>query len=188
MQDKISALMDSELDPEDAAAVVEQFAKADALREQWVVYHLISDALGQSEVRPFDISRRVSARLAAEPAVQHIPAIQGTEPVHVLRPAARRKPVAYAAAASIAAVAVAGWMSLQTTQGPAPLQQNLADNRQSPAAALPAIPVAATSSNSAPTQINDYLLAHREFSPSMAMHGVAPYMRTVSESRENYAR
>jgi sigma-E factor negative regulatory protein RseA len=188
MQDKISALMDSELDPEDAAAVVEQFAKTDALREQWVVYHLISDALGQSEVRPFDISRRVSARLAAEPAVQDIPAIQATAPVTVLRPATRRKPVAYAAAASIAAVAVAGWMSLQTTQGPAPLQQNLADNRQSPAAALPAIPVAATSPKSAPTQINDYLLAHREFSPSMAMHGVAPYMRTVSESRENYAR
>ncbi len=133
MQDKISALMDSELDPEDAAAVVEQFAKTDGLREQWAVYHLISDALGQSEVRPFDISRRVSARLAAEPAIQDIPAIQTMASVPVLRPATRRKPVAYAAAASIAAVAVAGWMSLQTTQGPAPLQQNLADNRPAPA-------------------------------------------------------
>lgn len=188
MQDKISALMDSELDPEDAAAVVEQFTKTDGLREQWAVYHLISDALGQSEVRPFDISWRVSARLAAEPAIQDIAAIPAMASMPVLRPATRRKPVAYAAAASIAAVAVAGWMSLQTTQGPAPSQQNLADNRPAPATALPAIPVAVNVPTSAPTQINDYLLAHREFSPSTAMHGVAPYMRTVSESRENYAR
>lgn len=177
--------MDSELDPEDAALVVEQLAKTDGLHEQWAIYHLIGDALGQSEVKPLDISRRVSARLAAEPVIQAIPAISA---VPVLRPARRRKPVAYAAAASIAAVAVAGWMSLQTTQGPAPLQQNLADNRPTPATALPVIPVAVSVPGSAPAQINDYLLAHREFSPSTAMHGVAPYMRTVAESRENFAR
>ncbi|SEO68099.1 sigma-E factor negative regulatory protein [Nitrosovibrio sp. Nv6] len=182
MEDKVSALMDGELDPEDAAVLVEQFAGTDGLHEQWAVYHLISDALGQQEVRPFNISRRVSARLASEPAILAIPAVS------MLRPAKRRKPVAYAAAASIAAVAVAGWMSLQTTQGPDPLQQNLADNQSAPAAALPAIPVAVSVPASAPAQINDYLLAHREFSPSTAMHGVAPYMRTAAESRENFAR
>jgi sigma-E factor negative regulatory protein RseA len=187
MQDKISALMDSELDPEDAAAVFKQFAKTDGLSEQWAVYHLISDALGQSEVRPRDISRRVSARLAAEPP---IPTLHSIPAVPVLRPVMKRKPVAYAAAASIAAVAVAGWMSLQTTQGPTTLQQNLADSRTAPAATIPAIPVTmpAPGPASAPTQINDYLLAHREFSPGIAMHGVVPYMRTAVESRDNFAR
>ena len=67
MQEKISALMDGELDAEDAASVIAQFRKTDGLREQWAVYHLISDILGQSEARPFDVSQRVSARLATEP-------------------------------------------------------------------------------------------------------------------------
>ena len=69
MQDKISALMDGELDPEEAAVVVDQFKKMDGLREQWALYHLISDSLGQSDAKPFDITRRVSARLANEPDI-----------------------------------------------------------------------------------------------------------------------
>jgi sigma-E factor negative regulatory protein RseA len=32
--------------------------------------------------------------------------------------------------------------------------------------------------------VNDYLLAHQRFSPSSAMGGIAPYVRTVSEERE----
>jgi sigma-E factor negative regulatory protein RseA len=32
--------------------------------------------------------------------------------------------------------------------------------------------------------VNDYVLAHQRFSPSSAMGGMAPYVRTVSESRE----
>ena len=44
MQEKISALMDGELDADDASAVIEQFKNAEELRERWVAYHLISDA------------------------------------------------------------------------------------------------------------------------------------------------
>ena len=181
MQDKISALMDSELDPEDAAAVVEQFAKTDGLSEQWAVYHLISDVLEHSEARHIDVSRRVSARLAAEPSL--IPSVTVLHP----KPKPKRKPVAYAAAASIAAVVAAGWMSLQTTQAPHQ-QLSLADARTAPANSIPVIPAASPVPASAPVQINDYLLAHREFSPSTAMHGVAPYTRTVAESREHFGR
>ena len=178
MQEKISALMDGELGEEDATSLIRKFEATNGLREQWAVYHLISDVLEHSEARPIDVSRRVSARLAAEPPVQG---------VTVLRSRAKRKPVAYAAAASIAAVFAAGWMSLQTTQGPHQ-QQNLANAGPAPVNALPVIAVASPVSASAPVQINDYLLAHREFSPSTAMHGVAPYTRTVSESREHFGR
>jgi sigma-E factor negative regulatory protein RseA len=175
MQDRISALMDGELDPEEAAVVVDQFRKTDGLREQWAIYHLISDSLGQSEVKPFDITRRVAVRLANEP---DIPA------VFAPRSPRKHKPIAYAAAASIAAVAVAGWMSLQTMQPPERARQNLAENNPAPAVAVPVAQVTV----SAPAQINDYLLAHREFSPSTAVHGVAPYMRTAVESHQNFAR
>jgi sigma-E factor negative regulatory protein RseA len=182
MQEKISALMDGELDAEDASVLIEQFRNTEELREQWVAYHLISDTLGQSEVRPFDIARRVNARLASEPVLSAAPAV----PIHRLR--TKRRPVAYAAAASIAAVVVGGWMSLQTTQAPHPLQQNVADNKPAPVTAYPAIPATASMTASAPAQINDYLLAHRGFSPNIAMQGVAPYMRTAAESRENLGR
>ena len=175
MQDRISALMDGELDPEEAAVVVDQFRKTDGLREQWAIYHLISDSLGQSEVKPFDITRRVGVRLADEPDIRA---------VFAARSPRKHKPIAYAAAASIAAVAVAGWMSLQTMQPPEIARQNMAQNNLAPAAAVPAVPAAV----SAPAQINDYLLAHREFSPSTSVHGVAPYMRTAAESHQNFAR
>jgi sigma-E factor negative regulatory protein RseA len=186
MQEKISALMDGELSEEDAASVIRKFEATDGLREQWEVYHLISDILEHSEARSIDVSRRVSARLAAEPLTPAIPTVT------MLRPKAKRKPVAYAAAASIAAVFAAGWMSLQTTQAPHQ-QLNLADAGPAPAnlAAtnpIPVLAVASPAAAAAPVRINDYLLAHREFSPSTAMHGVAPYTRTVAQSREHFGR
>jgi sigma-E factor negative regulatory protein RseA len=33
--------------------------------------------------------------------------------------------------------------------------------------------------------VNDYLTAHQEFSPSTAMQGLAPYVRTVSADESN---
>src|SRR6185312_1481382 len=123
MQEKISALMDGELDADDASVVIEQFRNAEDLRERWVAYHLISDALGQSEVRPLDITQRVNARLMAEPAVS---AVSNTTLLH---PTSKRRPTAYAAAASIAVAMVGGWIILQTTQESNLLRQNLADNR-----------------------------------------------------------
>ena len=69
MKEKISALMDGELDADDAASVIAQFRKTDELREQWAVYHLISDVLAQPEAMPIDVTQRVNARLATEPTV-----------------------------------------------------------------------------------------------------------------------
>ncbi|ABB75044.1 sigma-E factor negative regulatory protein [Nitrosospira multiformis] len=186
MQEKISALMDGELDAGDASAMIEQFKNAEELREYWIAYHLISDALGQSEVKPLDITRRVNARLVAEPAVF---AVSSTTLPY---PAPKRRPRAYAAAASIAAAMVGGWIILQTTQEPDLLRQNLADNRTSPStsaattlapvATYPAIPAKASIAASESAQINDYLLAHQQFSPSTTMHGAIPFMRTAAES------
>ncbi len=184
MEEKISALMDGELDANEAASTIARFKKTDELREQWAVYHLISDILAQQETIPADVTRRVNARLATEPTVL------APRP----SPSARHKPIAFAAAASITAMAVAAWMSLHTTQPVDRLQANLASNSPSPVTPPPAIPAASVSSPSsipasAPAQINDYLMAHREFSPGTAMHGMAPsYVRTVAGSRQNFAR
>ena len=183
MEDKISALMDGELDAEDAANMVAQFGKTDQFRSEWAIYHMISDVMGQSGQTtgpmPADISRRVSARLASEPTVL------------APRSAPRHRMKAYAIAASITAAAVVGWMNLQVTEQP---PQLVADNSpaaptpvQAVATGLPPIPVASVSA-SAPIHIDDYLLAHRAFSPGTAMPGAVPYVRTVAESREISAR
>ena len=51
MKNEISALMDGELDAEDAAGMIAQLRKTDELSDTWAVYHLISDTLGQSEAQ-----------------------------------------------------------------------------------------------------------------------------------------
>ncbi|HEX7235292.1 MAG TPA: hypothetical protein VF243_08480, partial [Nitrosospira sp.] len=104
----------------------------------------------------------------------------------------RHRMKAYAIAASITAAAVVGWMNLQVTEQPAQL---MTDNSPAPAqsqaqvatTALPPIPVTSVSA-SAPIHIDDYLLAHRAFSPGTAMPGAVPYVRAVAESREISAR
>lgn len=188
MKSQISALMDGELDEEDAASIIAQLKKTEELRDEWAVYHLIGDAMGRPQARSAHIARRVSARLAVEPTVL------------APRPQpARHKTKVYAMAASVAAVAAVGWISLQTADR-SPENLNLAASKPAPATlvanqptpqstvtATQTIPVISVSAP-APAQINDYLLAHGQFSPNTAMHGVAPYMRTVAESRENSAR
>lgn len=158
MKTKLSALMDGELDAAEATETIKQLKKADELRSEWATYHLIGDALRQS-VTISDIAQRVSVQLAAEPTVLaprfHLPQ--------------RAQVFALSAAASVVAVAVVGWISFQTIDQS---QQNLAANV-----------IAANTSVPAPARMNDYLLAHQEFSPSTAMQGVAPYVRTVADAQ-----
>ena len=67
--------------------------------------------------------------------------------------------LALSAAASIGGVALVAWLTL--------FDSPLAPQTQ----------LAATPANGA---VNDYLLAHQQFSPNTAMQGVASYVRTVS--------
>ena len=107
-----------------------------------------------------DLCARICARLDAEPTV--------------LAPQRRRtaenvRRIALSAAASIAAVAFVGWMALSSLQQDAPQVTAKAEVKQ---VAVPAGEGA-----------KDYLLAHQRYSPSSAMQGVAPYVRTVAEER-----
>src|SRR5687768_13985555 len=145
MNENISALMDGELNAHDASILINQLSNTDGLREHWAAYHLIGDAMKQAELAPFDVTRRVSARLAMEPPLQAMPS-----PVFAQQGARkqRHRPVAFAAAASIAAMVVGGWMSLQMSQSSDPRQQNLADNRP---AFVPAVPAGTSATPSTPS-------------------------------------
>jgi len=167
MKDRISVLMDGELDDRSAAQVIDVLAgRSEAggeARDAWRTYHLISDALGKSRMLSEGFSERVAAALAAEPTVLAPRRLGGA-----------REPRRWVAlSAGVAAVSLVGWL------GFAPQQQQVVEVAKAPA---PVVPKQAKPTVVAlPSGTNDYLLAHQAFSPRMSLVGMAPYVRTVSE-------
>jgi sigma-E factor negative regulatory protein RseA len=159
MKEKLSAMMDDALPDGERESCVRRLKDDDELRAAWDVYHLIGDAL-RGHTAP-QVADGVRARLADEPTV--------LAPRRAARPRLAWYPLA--AAASVAAVALVGWLALPLT-GLQPGRETQTVARvaeQVPAAVPPAQGVA------------DYLLAHQRFSPAIAMSGLAPYVRTVAE-------
>jgi sigma-E factor negative regulatory protein RseA len=165
MNDKISALMDGELDEKSAAEMIDWLGRdGDALRV-WRAYHLISDAMRDGCLLSDGFAARVAARLSAEPALL-VPARLQAEP---------RKWLVLSAAASVAAVSLVGWLAFAPQREAPPPQ--VAQASATPLKKQPAIvPL--------PSGTNDYLLAHQGFSPRASLQGMAPYVRTVSDSAQ----
>jgi len=158
MNDDISRLVDGELD--DEAALERAFAdlRREPALSTWVCYHVIGETLRGGASPSAGLGRRFSAALAAEPTV--------------LAPQRRTQhpaSFAWAAAATVAAVAVVGWTALSITDVPdaALAKAREVSNVRSAEARPQGIP-------------SDYLLAHQEYSPASAMQGVRPMMRAVS--------
>lgn len=162
MKQEISALMDGELFEDEAESLFGDIRRGSDTHKDWEIYHLIGDALRQPEHIHSDLSAKVRERMRDEPVV--------------LAPrarAAKQKARAFAlsAAASLVAVGVVAWMSLQITPEAAP-QLAAQSGALRPASAQ------------IQPRANDYLMAHQEFSPSADMNGGASYIRTVSYSAE----
>lgn len=160
MKQEISALMDGELFEDEAEGLFDQIKRDSGTHHEWALYHLIGDVLRQPEHIHCDLSAKVRERMQDEPVV--------------LAPRSRAvkqkmRTFALSAAASLVAVGVVAWMSLQITPETAPqlaMQQT----------ALRPV------SMQIQPKANDYLMAHQEFSPSIDMNGGASYIRTVSYS------
>ena len=165
MKDKLSALMDGELDDKAAAEVIQALGSDREAVRAWRTYQLISDAMRQSRVLSEGFTARVAERLATEPTVlaprSRVPGFQGES----------REWFALSAAASVAAVSLVGWMAFAPQTPIAPVAQ--APVAQVPDGKPTMVPL--------PTAANDYLLAHQGFSPRVSLQGMAPYVRTVSE-------
>jgi sigma-E factor negative regulatory protein RseA len=159
--ERISAFMDGELEAEEGAGQIRRLKDDPEARGSWEVYHLIGDAVRGESGLSTRFTQELGARLAAEPTV--------LAPHPKIQPRTVRR-IALSAAASVGGVALVAWLAL--VNNPFQPQQNLALNQQ------PVLPQADTApANGA---VNDYLLAHQQFSPSTAMQGVASYVRTVS--------
>ncbi len=168
--DKISALIDGELDEGEVGRQFSRIKQDKELRERWDMFHLIGDTLRNDYGPAPHFDRRITERLALEPTV-----------LAPQRSTARRA-TAYAlsAVASLSAVALVAWVAFSAN----PLNTPPQEIAQAPIPAAPATaPVTAVASVPSQGTMNEYLLAHQGFSPSTAIQGVLPYIRTVSDSR-----
>jgi sigma-E factor negative regulatory protein RseA len=166
--EEISELMDGELDTERVEHACHALREA-ASMEAWIYYHVIGDTLrGCSGLAP-RFAERFSARLGSEPTVL-------APPPRRTAPAA----IAWAVAASAAAVSVVGWVALQMMPPlPAALPGAVATVQQ------------ATSVRAADVRRpveNEYLLAHQEYSPTTAIQGVRPTLRAASAEQQDVRR
>lgn len=67
--ERISALMDGELDRQQAATVVPDLRQRDELREAWATYHLIGEAMRRQSCPDSHVASSVAQQLAIEPTV-----------------------------------------------------------------------------------------------------------------------
>lgn len=171
--EQVSTLMDGELDIDEAAREIARVKQDAARRDSWDTYHAIGDAIRGERVMTRDMSadfvRRLSQRLALEPTVvAPRPRLPKTLQTWAL-----------SAAASVAAIAAVGWMA--NTLNPDAVPGTLA---QAPSAKPPAVlqaPAAPVPAQAlVPLHVHEYLLAHQGISPTTAIQGVTPYIRTVS--------
>jgi sigma-E factor negative regulatory protein RseA len=169
MKDRISALMDGELDDTAAAQTIDMLTQDREALDSWRMYHLISDALRDTQVLSAGFASGVAAELAKEPTVLAPRAMKSG------RADPPRRALAWAA--GMAAVALVGWLGFAPQQiAVAPIA--LAPSGQGPTATSPTLKPAIVP---LPSGTNDYLLAHQGFSPRVSLQGMAPYVRTVSE-------
>ena len=180
MKDKISALMDGELDSIDVADTITQIKETEELRNEWSTYHLIGDVLRQPAMSTPDIASSIRNELDIEPTVL-TPDIPKEKKSQVF--------VFAIAASMVAAVAAVIWMGGQTMDRPLtdkPSLQAVIKNKFAEPAVTTDLVLAQKEEpktdklvlqDPEPIRLNDYMFAHGEFT---AIRGVSPYMRTVA--------
>jgi len=155
--EKISQLMDGELGEREARLQVRRLGSDARLVQAWDTYHLIRDALRDDICVGADFERRLRQRLDEEPTVL-------APHAHF---ASRVGRYSLPLAATLAGVALVGWLALSSQPQTPQIAATKPESRAVPALATPS------------GQMNDYLLAHQEFSP---------YVRTVSNEDRDPAR
>ncbi|MEO8143995.1 MAG: sigma-E factor negative regulatory protein [Betaproteobacteria bacterium] len=158
MKTEISALVDGELDGREAAGPLNAIKEEGELRDRWRSYHLIGDAMRDTRMVTPGFAVRVAAKLAQEPTVM--------APARRVPLPQRPRWQYLSAAASVAAVALVGWIAF------------------APQEAAPPVAIAPKQSEivqvAPPDKADDYLYAHQGYSPRNSLQGVAPYVRMVS--------
>jgi sigma-E factor negative regulatory protein RseA len=177
--DKISAFMDGESAEAETQQALKRLQTDAECKKLWDSYHLVGDIMRGEQILREDFVQRLRQRIDEEPTV--------------LAPHARWRAAnhfAFSAAAAIAGLAVVLTIAFSNNSlrpaadiatGPKIEQDKLA--QAAPAERQSQPPHAANQA-----QVNEYLMAHQEFSPRTALQGVLPYVRSVSESHDGNRR
>ena len=158
MNTDLSAMVDGETEGHEIRSVLSALRSDPAMRQAWSQYHLIGDVLRSEPRLEGDITSSVMQRLADEPVV--------LAPMHH-RGKNWQRPLA-ALAASVAGVAVVGWLALSPVE---PQPQAMLTKAE--AVGVQMDPVAAH-------DMQEYLLAHQANAPGLRLQGGRQNVRTVS--------
>jgi sigma-E factor negative regulatory protein RseA len=175
MKERISELMDGELEPREARQAIDALVRDAQALDTWRRYQLISDAMRDTPLLSPGFTERLAAKLDREATVM-APGRLAAE----TRPSRPWMPMPAAVAASLAALALVGWLAFSPqAQPPAPVAQVQPQvaQVQPVTKALPQKPQSVPLPHATP----DYLLAHQGFSPRVSLQGMAAYARTVSD-------
>jgi sigma-E factor negative regulatory protein RseA len=168
VMERISALMDGELDDREAQSTVARLKTDAELRSRWEDFHVVRDALRGEPLLSSSFNETLSKRLAAEPTV--------LAPRRLLPRARRVTTYAMSAAASVAAAALVLSVALSPTTPDSQLTPGLVAKKDE---SIPVTPVAQPQVLPYDGRWNNYLLAH-EAAPATNFQRVVPLIRTVS--------
>ena len=172
MREKLSALVDSELDELNERRVMAALGQDAGLRSTWRRYHLTRAALrGElDEFAGLDVAERVTVRIAAEPADAGVMRRRNT--------ARLVGTLAMAASVAVIAIAAVQWFN-RPDSSPAPL---LATAQTAPEKIV-RVDATRREAQSRDTEtdnaLNAFLVEHNEFASSNGLGGMMPYVRVV---------
>ena len=158
MTEKLSALMDGELDETEAVAAFARLRTSEDYRQHWNDCHLIGDALRGAARLDVDLTARIMEALVDEPVVLAPPP---------KRPGTRMQR-SLALAASVAGISMVAMMAW--------------NGRPVPSVSVASVPadaqVPAQLAKAKLDSLQAYLVAHQTHAPSA--QGAAHYIKTVS--------
>jgi sigma-E factor negative regulatory protein RseA len=170
---ELSALLDGELESHERPSILKAATAEGELRTAWQTYTLIGDVLRDEYAGAPDLTARVMEQVRIEPVVlapRNLPLPQRNHPFLAL-------------AASVAGVAVVGWLALANNSGDVPSAGN---HLARVAPQVQVAPVAA----SVPVQgdMSEYLLAHHTQASTFRLGDNTEHIRTVSTVSMNNNR
>lgn len=177
--DKISAFMDGEAGTAESRQTLLRLSRDADSQQVWNCFHLVGDVMRGDPVLRDDFMARMRSRIAEEPTQ--------------LAPRARWRAVAdraFAVAAALAGVSVVVALVL-TQNGLRPRDETAATRTTGQPALAQVVPADAgtqTVAGANAAQVNEYLIAHQEFSPRTALQGVVPYARSVAAPQDGNRR
>ncbi len=171
-EEKISMLLDNELNSAEAISLLERIEQDEQLKQIWDRYNKVSLTLKSN--RYIHVDRHFSDRIKNDIHLSR-------ETLPQMRPN-QNKNWGYALAASIVGVSFLTWTYLQT--------QSLPQNAIEPIALVEPIPKSNEKLDSVhqddalDSRLNDYLVTHNESAYSAGVQGMLPYARVVSYTRK----